>query len=160
MTTLIRSFCALAILLLALHGMAQESISLPGDDVPDSAGSSGYPLGLVFEQAGVSPDRSVSQNVQQAFAILPTTSVEIANISLALSISPNPTAQSLQLKMDATKERNYYYRLMNFQGQTLEQGDLEPGTVSLDLSLYSAGMYLLQVRQSHLPIHTFTIIKQ
>jgi hypothetical protein len=92
-------------------------------------------------------------------AIWSITPVERILPTAALSLQPNPTDGRLQILSDITGEL-FSVRVYDTYGRLMYSGDrLAPG-ISIDLSPFAAGIYLLQARKADGEVVTARVVKR
>ncbi|MEM1323342.1 MAG: T9SS type A sorting domain-containing protein [Bacteroidota bacterium] len=68
-----------------------------------------------------------------------------------LVIAPNPASSVLNLRLEASQEKEVSYQLINIQGQIVASGDLGifTGQQELDISYLANGMYFIQIESGN-----------
>jgi hypothetical protein len=81
-------------------------------------------------------------------------------LDLGLSVYPNPTQGSLNLKMASFNKANLSYQLFSLQGQLLLRKAINNDITNIPMHRLSEGMYLLKVNLNNKEIKSFKIIKK
>jgi hypothetical protein len=142
---------------------AQEAIPAAGGNGTGSGGTVSYSVGQVVYTTNTGTGGSVSQGVQQPFEIsIVTEREEAKGITLYCSVYPNPSADFVMLKVDASATssiRHMSYQLYDGNGKLLENKEISGIETSVDMSHLVKAPYFLKVIQSNKPLKTFKIIK-
>ncbi len=147
--------------LTVLH--AQESVLVTGGNASGTGGTVSYSAGQVVYTTNSGTGGSVAQGVQQPFEISIVTGLEEATgITLQCSVYPNPSADFIILKVDASATlsiQNMSYQLYDGNGKLLENKKIVSNETSIDMSHLVIASYFLKILQSNNPLKTFKIIK-
>lgn len=159
--------CALLLSLLGLTGLqAQESINATGGSASGNEGTVTYTIGQTGYHTYSGTNGSVAEGVQQPFEISIVTAVEgTENITLSVSVYPNPTADYLTLSMyDETMAGNdlaiYSYHLLDMNGKTILKARVTETQTSINLSNLLPSTYLLKIISNSKEMKTFKIAKR
>ncbi|MDV7698232.1 T9SS type A sorting domain-containing protein [Chryseobacterium soli] len=137
----------------------QESLNTSGTNMSGTAGSVTASLGQIFYATTSSSVGSIAAGVQQSYDITTTLGVDITEISLNLTIFPNPTADILNLKMGFKDYDKYRYDIFDGSGKLLTgQSILQPQT-QIIMASYPASMYLLKISKEGKTIKIFKVLK-
>jgi hypothetical protein len=150
---IIASFC----LSVSLH--AQEGFSASGRQALGTAGSSSYTVGQTVYSTYSGNTGSVVQGAQQTYDIIALLGAEISDINLELVAYPNPTQETLTLKIDNYKKESLTYQLYDLQGKLWDSQSLKGAQSQLDMKNLAVGTYLLSIQDEDALIKTFRIIK-
>lgn len=142
---------------------AQEAIPAAGGNGTGSGGTISYSAGQVVYTTNNGTGGSVSQGVQQPFEISIVTELEQGNgITLQCSVYPNPSADFVRLKVDASATnsiQNMSFQLYDGNGKLLESRIIIDIETSVDMSHLVKAPYFLKILQNNNPLKTFKIIK-
>ena len=138
---------------------AQETVSTTGGELSGSRGTVTYSVGQVTYTTNTGSNGSVAQGVLQPFEISITLGVEVKDISLNLSIYPNPTANYLTLKVKNSEFPMLTYYLFDIQGKVIEKNELTGISTSINMERLSSSTYFLKIIDNQKTIKTFKIIK-
>jgi hypothetical protein len=81
-------------------------------------------------------------------------------LDLGLSVYPNPTQGSLNLKIANFNKANLSYQLFSLQGQLLWRKAINNDMTNIPMHRLSEGMYLLKINLNNKEIKSFKIIKK
>jgi len=150
---LIITFC----LSISLH--AQEGFSTSGGQALGTAGSSSYTVGQTVYGTYTGSNGSVAQGIQQTYDITALLGAAIADIKLELVAYPNPTQETLTLKINNYKNESLTYQLYDLQGKLWDSQSLKGAQTQLEMKDLAVGTYLLSIQDEETLIKTFRIIK-
>jgi len=157
----------LIVVLLLVLGLtelhAQEAFPATGGNASGSGGSVSYTIGQVFYITNTGITVSMSQGVQQPYEISEVTRIEeTKEINLIIWVSPNPTTDFLQLKVDASTTfsiQSLSYQLFDIRGILLENKKLNDSETMIDMNNFVPATYFLKVIEKNRVFKNFKIIK-
>jgi len=151
--------CLFGLSLLATASIvAQETVLSSGNDITGAGGSASYSIGQVVYTTNSGTNGSVAQGVQQPYEISITTITD-ADISVSLSVYPNPTSDLLILKANMQDDLGLSYQLHSIHTTLIEGKAIGKETELIDMGSLPSAVYILTVYNDNLPIKTFKIIK-
>ena len=154
---------AVLLLGLGLAGLqAQETIPTTGGIASGSGGSVSYSVGQVIYTTNTGTSGSVAQGVQQPYEISVVTGIEEAigiNVSVSVSVYPNPVTEFLKLKVESYKVEDLSYQLYDMNGRLLENKKITGNETSITMSNHSPAIYFLKITEANKEVKTFKIIK-
>lgn len=140
---------------------AQTSINSAGGDGSNSSASVSYSLGQVFHSDKSNSSGSVEEGVQHAYTITGSTGVESQDLNISLEVYPNPTEDYLTLRINEKTQENWKFNLLNMQGESIHQGNIDGQEIQINMIGLSRGTYFLNVLDSeNLNIKNFKVIKK
>ena len=142
-------------LLATLELSAQENTVASGGQATGSGGTVNYSVGQVVYSTNIGTNGSVSQGVQQPYAVSAT--VGINETSIQLNAYPNPTTNNLTLTTDDSESLSY--QLFNIQGAEISSKTLNSKTSNISLEGHPPATYFLKVIKNNEVIKAFKIIK-
>tara|TARA_B100000614_G_scaffold61447_1_gene54385 strand:+ start:289 stop:765 length:477 start_codon:yes stop_codon:yes gene_type:complete len=142
-------------LLATLELSAQENTVASGGQATGSGGTVNYSVGQVVYSTNIGTNGSVSQGVQQPYAV--STTVGINETSIQLNAYPNPTTNNLTLTTDDSESLSY--QLFNIQGAEISSKTLNSKTSNISLEGHPPATYFLKVIKNNEVIKAFKIIK-
>ena len=145
------------LLSISLH--AQEGFSTSGGQALGTAGSSSYTVGQTVYDTYTGSTGSVAQGVQQTYDIVALLGAEITAIKLELMAYPNPSQETLTLKINNYKNESLTYQLYDLQGKLWDSQSLKGAQTQLEMKDLAVGTYLLSIQDEETLIKTFRIIK-
>ena len=139
---------------------AQQVITTAGGNAIGSGGSASYSVGQIVYKTNSGSVGSVAQGVQQPFEISIVSVFEEGNgINLLFSSYPNPTANSLTLKVENYNFENLNYQLYDSNGRMLVESKIYRSETVLSMETLPAGSYFLKVNNGPMEVETLKIIK-
>ena len=142
-------------LLATLELSAQENTVASGGEAMGSGGTVSYSVGQVVYTTNTGTNGSVSQGLQQPYAI--STTVGVDQTSIQLNAYPNPTTNNLTLTTDDSESMRY--QLFNIQGAEISSKTLNSKTSRVSLEGHPPATYFLKVIKNNEVIKVFKIIK-
>jgi hypothetical protein len=153
--------CVILLLGLGLTGLrAQQGIPASGSNASGSGGSVSYSVGQMVYDTYTGTNGSAAEGVQQPWEISVVTGIEEASgITLQCTVSPNPTADFVNLTVDNYKTENLTYQLYNNNGKLLENAKAQGNKTAISMGSLAAATYFLKVTDNNKEVKTFKIIK-
>jgi hypothetical protein len=143
---------------LCLTGLqAQEIPVSAGGNASGPGGSVSYSVGQVVYSTIAGLSGSVAQGVQQAYEISVINSDP--EISLAISVFPNPTTDFVTLKIGNFNSNILAYQLFDLNGNIIQSSKIYGPETSITMNYLLASSYLLRVTQNDKEVIVFKIIK-
>ena len=137
---------------------AQQAITFFGGDVTGSTGSVSFSGGEVAVQTATAPAITVV-DVTEPFTERDRAQQGIEQLSVDMSIYPNPTADNVILECDESAGQ-LVYTLYGTNGQVLQKGSFGGGQHPINMEQYAAGNYMLQVATTdNTKMNVYKIIK-
>jgi hypothetical protein len=158
-----RTLITLVALICSVGVYAQETLLTSGGDATGAGGSSSYTVGQVVYTTATGTNGSVAQGVQQPYEISITAGVKETTINLEMNVYPNPTANYLQLKVDAStslSNQQLSYQLIDLQGKVIENKKVVEAKTSINMEALPKSIYFLNVTRDNQTVKTFKVIKQ
>ncbi len=151
------SFTVLMLLGMGITALqAQQSVNASGGDATGSGGKSSYSVGLVAYTYNAG---SSNQGVQQPYEFFTTGVDEIKDISLQMTVFPNPVKSSLNLKVENMDLANLSYQLFEVSGKLIATQTIDNSPSEVPVQTLVTGTYFLKVFNKQKVLKTFTIIK-
>lgn len=139
---------------------AQNSIPATGSNAAGTGGTVSYTIGQVVYTTISGTTGMVSQGVQQPFDITVITAIEEASeISLEISVYPNPAVGYVNLNVKKYDADNLRYMLYDMNGMLLLNRIVEGTETLIQIGHLFPGTYLLRIADNKKEIKTFKIIK-
>ena len=138
---------------------AQTAVHTSGGEASGNGGKSSYSIGqIVFQQNG--SGITSSEGVQQPFEIsVINSNQQVTDNTISLDVYPNPTAQSLKLKVNGNSSQEFTYSLYSLKGDELLSGSTRVSETRIDLSGFANATYVLKVSRENKSIKSFQIVK-
>lgn len=154
------SFTVLLLLTMGITALqAQQSTNASGGNATGAGGSASYSVGQVAYTYVSGTSGSSNQGVQQPYEFFVTGIDVQKDITLAMTVFPNPVQSTLNLKVENQDLENLSYQVYDVNGQLLLNEKVSSTLTSVPMQSYSAGTYLLKVINKQKALKTFTLIK-
>ena len=138
---------------------AQNSVNASSGEASGSDGTVSYTVGQTFYQTHSGTTGTEAQGVQQPYEISVSSGIETLNISLNLSVFPNPVSTVLKLKIDDFGKEKLTFKLLDLNGKLLENKAIFAETTDILMGDLVPAIYFLRVIGENNEIKTFKIIK-
>lgn len=155
-------FISIFLVLATMVAMAQASVVAAGGNFMGYQGTMSFSVGQIACKSVKSDAGSLYEGVQQPFQISVIGIDEYPEITLQAMVFPNPTINSVQLKIETDlpeTEINFEAVLMNMNGQFLQTVKVNTLQTVIHLESYAEGVYLLKVLSGRTDLKTFRIVK-
>lgn len=140
--------------------MAQNATVASGGNATGSGGSSSYSVGQVVYTNAVGSTGSTNQGVQQSIEIFTLGTNDFPEITLTMSVYPNPTTASVNLSIANYNSENISYQLFDLNGRSIQTNKIVEKETQISLDNLSNAIYLLTVSDNNKSLKTFRIIKK
>jgi hypothetical protein len=136
----------------------QTSLNSSSYDIMNYSGSFSYSIGQLLDENLLSSAGSISQGIQYPYEI---SVLDVKNMSddFSLSIYPNPSSNSVKLKIADLTNRELSGSLLDQNGKILENFKIEKVEHTIKLLEYPNAVYVLKIFSNNENIKTFRIIK-
>lgn len=139
---------------------AQEAITSTGGNASGTGGSVSYTVSQVTYTTNSGSGGTVGQGVQQPYEIYVITSIDDSrDLSLIMSVYPNPNEGLLKLKTGENVDADLRFSVFTYNGTLLLQQAVETSETEIDLGKYPAATYFLKIYKNNREIKVFKIIK-
>lgn len=139
--------------------MAQNATVASGGNASGSGGSSSYSVGQVVYTNAVGTNGSINQGVQQPVEIFELGTNDFPEITLTMSIYPNPTSALVNLSIPNYNSENINYQLFDLNGRSIQTNKILQKETQISLQNLSNAIYFLTVSDNNKLLKTFKIIK-
>lgn len=140
--------------------MAQNATVASGGNATGSGGSSSYSVGQVVYTNAVGSTGSTNQGVQQPIEIFTLGTNDFPEITLTMSVYPNPTTAGINLSITNYNSENISYQLFDLNGRSIQTNKIVEKETQISLDNLSNAIYLLTVSDNNKSLKTFKIIKK
>jgi hypothetical protein len=138
---------------------AQTSANSSGGDAAGSGGTVAYSVGQVVYTTNQGTAGEIAQGVQHAYEIY-SVGIDEAEISISLSVYPNPTSDKIILTKNNVNLSALEYQLISHDGKLLQQSTFESSEMEISMKdLPSANYFLNILDNKNQNIKSFKIIK-
>jgi len=144
----------------SITSFAQQTIPAAGGNVLSSAGSVSYTIGQTFFSSNSDESGSVAEGVQHAYETLVISNVEEQFLDQVFTVFPNPTHDMLVVEGKSQANDQFKLALYDINGKMLLQKDIRSERETIDLSAFSKGTYILQIRDGNQQYSGYKIIRQ
>ncbi|UQB69834.1 T9SS type A sorting domain-containing protein [Epilithonimonas zeae] len=151
--------CVIFSLCFSYEISAQESLTTAGITASNISGSVSSTIGQTFNDTAISSAGSAAPGVQQAYEITESLGIDITEITLNVSIYPNPTTDYLNLTVGLSDYNKYRYELVDNSGKLLKAKSIGQSKTSIAMSSYPAAIYYLKVSKGGKAIKIFKVLK-
>ena len=139
--------------------MGQESVNTSGQNATGTGGSVSYSVGQIVYTTNSGTNGSVAQGVQQPYEISVVLGIEHPEINLQMTVSPNPTTNSVTLKVANYEFETLSYQLYDITGKQFLIGQTSTDETQISIGNLPAAIYFLKVINKNKVIKTFKILK-
>ena len=143
---------------IGLSANAQEATTASGGTASGSGGTATYSIGQVVYTSNTGTTGSVNQGIQQPYLILGGIHDE-SYFGFSLVVSPNPTTDKLNLKINKFNNEKLDIQLVDMLGKVLITESIHSAETQIDMSNLSVAGYYLNITKDNNIIKTFKIIK-
>jgi Secretion system C-terminal sorting domain len=153
------------LLLLMLFGFliqnvqAQKDLVASGGNATGIGGKVSYSIGQVAYTTAIGSGGTVNQGVQQPFEIVTLGTDNFPEITLSMSVYPNPTTSLVNLKVDNFNYENLSFFLCDITGKQLQSQKITAGETQIQMEDFPQAVYFLNVSDGNKSLKTFKIIK-
>ena len=146
---------------LFLTAKAQVAFVAAGGEASGSGGSESYSIGQVTYLTHMGTDGSIAEGVQQPYEISITTETENTDISLSMSVFPNPVKHHLIIKIkdDSWMTEQSIVNLYDVKGKLLKQNIVVANETIIDMTQLKPAVYILKIVQNSQEVKVFKIVK-
>ena len=150
-------FVALTVKTVIAQSVSPNLIATSGTSFNDGTSQLDWTMGEPVTATFAVGSDMLTQGFQQPNLMI--TSINDLETEYLVSIFPNPTIDYVQLQFQNLKEA-VTVELMSSDGKLLQSKEVNTASeLQMDMSKYSAGTYLLSVKDSHSKVKTYQVIK-
>ncbi len=139
--------------------MAQNATLASGGNALGSGGSSSYSVGQVVYTNSVGSNGFTNQGVQQPIEIFTLGKDDFPEITLVMSVYPNPTKAFVNLSIANYNSENITYQLFDLNGRVIQSNKILEKETQISLENVANAIYFLTVSDNNKILKTFKIIK-
>lgn len=137
---------------------AQQATVTSGGVASGTNGNTSYSVGqIVYSSSGSTG--TVSQGLQQPYEFFTLGTDNFPNISLQMVVYPNPTANSINLKIENLTSTNLEYQLFDLAGRKIAGQKISQTETQISLETFPSSTYFIYVSDNSKTIKSFKIIK-
>lgn len=147
-------------ILISATSKSQVTINASGNVATGVSGQVSYSIGNCSYSSYYGTNGFIIENVQQPFEISIITEIDISkNITLTMSVYPNPTTDYLILNINGTELSNLSYRVFDLQGKELKSDLIKENITNIDFVNLKSSTYFVDVIQNGKSIKVFKVVK-
>jgi hypothetical protein len=144
----------------SINVKSQEAVPAAGGTITGSGGSVSYTVGQVAYTTVTGTGGTVSQGVQQPYVISVISEVpEASEISLDLSVFPNPACDYVKLKIENTELDGLACQLYDTDGKLLKDLKITDKLTTIQMNDLLRAAYFLKVMKNGREMKVFKIVK-
>lgn len=136
-----------------------SSINVTGGDLSSSDGSVSYSIGQVFYSSLSSDENYVTEGIQQPLVTY-TTKIDKKEKDFKVVAYPNPVVNYFTIEASSYTNRSLNYQIMDLNGRLLKEDQIKKSGSKVDISRFSAAIYLVRISDNGQHIKTIKIIKR
>lgn len=146
-----------SLLLLSVGLSAQEVVSSQGDSYSNANNTLDFTIGEPILETLTDGTNTLTQGFHQT--LLTITNVKDFDVDFDVNISPNPTTERVNLKIDKFEGLTLY--LFDITGKLLQEAIVTEKQTIVEVTDYPMGTYLLKLTgQENRSLKTYKIIKK
>jgi uncharacterized membrane protein len=146
---------------LTLSVKSQQSINSSGGNALGSNGTASFSVGQIDYTSEKSSSGSFSLGVQQTFEIEIIDGVEdVINSLINFNVFPNPTTESINLKIETKNSQIFQANLYDSNGKLLENVNVINNQSQISMQNLPPAVYFLKVSKNNEIVKSFKIIKR
>ena len=138
---------------------AQQSADAAGGMATGSGGSASYSVGQVSYINITNANGYINEGAQQPYEFFTVGIKENNNISISYSVYPNPTASTVNLKIENENLENLSFQLYDINGKLLLNQKITSNITSITMGSFANSNYFLKVTDNDKILQTIKIIK-
>lgn len=140
--------------------LAQTAFVSAGGNAVGAGGSSSYSIGQVAYTNHVGGNGTIALGIQQPAEIFTLGNDDFPEITLQMSVYPNPTTAFLNLTIPEYSSETINYQLLDMKGSVVQSQKVSQKETQISLENMQAAIYFLKISDNNRVIKTFKIIKK
>ena len=138
---------------------AQQGTTATGGEASGAGGTVSYSVGQVSYTNITNSNGYINEGVQQPYEFFTVGIATNNNITLSYSAYPNPTASTINLKVENTSLENLSFQLYDLSGKLLINQKITSNETSIQMGNFASANYLLKITGDNKEVQTIKIIK-
>ena len=138
---------------------AQEAVAAAGGEATGSGGSVSYSIGQIDYITNTGTGGTVTQGVQQPYEFFIVGIDDKKDISVELSVYPNPAVSTVNLRIDNQNLENISFQLYDMNEKLILNKKVSGNVTSIQMEKLASATYFLKVSDNKKVVKTFKIIK-
>jgi hypothetical protein len=160
MKTNVTKLLMLYFLSTGLSGALAQSVVIPsGSNATGTGGSASYSVGQIAYTVATGTNGSANQGIQQPYDFLYVGFDKNTDISLHLSVYPNPTLSKVTLNIGLRDPESLFYQLYDINGKLLNTERIKSDLTPIPMENLPKAVYILKVYDEKSLQRTIKIIK-
>ncbi len=156
---LLKTTLLCSIFFVLFSASAQQANVASGGNATGTGGSSSYSVGQVAYTNATGTNGSVNQGVQQPFEIFTLGNDDFPEITLLMTVYPNPTTSLVNLNIQNYALENLNFQLFDINGRLIQSQKITTAETQIQMENLAAAVYLLNLLDKNKLVKTFKIIK-
>lgn len=136
---------------------AQQGPVASGTSTTGTGGSISYSIGQIDYIYPTGAGNS-SEGLQQPYEIFVTEINESLN-SVAITIFPNPSSQSVIIDFKSVDFKNHSYQLTDVNGKLISEQKISESQSKINVADLNSGIYFIRISTASSSLKTFKLIK-
>lgn len=141
-------------------GYSQNAAVASGGESTGSGGKVSFSVGQITYTSANGSNGFVNQGVQQPIEILTLGTDDFPEITLEMSVFPNPTISYVTLKISNISDDKLSYQIIDLSGKLILNKKISTLETFIQMENLNTSTYLLNVVNNYRTIKTFKIIKK
>jgi hypothetical protein len=142
-----------------VNAYGQQAVPASGGNATGSGGTSSYTVGQVGYVTAVGSGGSSQEGVQQAYDFVVVSAPAIDEVTIAISVFPNPAIDHILLDVEVDKLKSPRFQLFDMNGKLIRDQRIERSQTSIPMDGVASGMYFLTVTDGMKELKKIKIIK-
>jgi len=138
---------------------AQQAFLNCGGNATGSGGTVSYSMGQIADTSISNTNGAVNQGVQQPYEFFVQGINDLNDIHLELLVYPNPTSESVILKVKSDEIENLNYQVFDIGGKLILNKKINSAETTIPLTKLPSATYFIKVINNNKEIKSFKIIK-
>jgi hypothetical protein len=138
---------------------AQQSTLSSGGNATGTGGTSNYSVGQITYKTQIGTNGTVNQGIEHPLEIFTLGNDDFPEITLMMSVYPNPTKAFVNLNIQNYALDNLNYQLFDITGKQIQSQKITTSETQISMENIAASIYLLNVFEQNKLLKTFKIIK-
>ena len=137
----------------------RELISTAGEFYTTSNGSLAWSMGQIAVKTCENGDFVLSQGFQQSDLVI-TAIRNSDQVDYNVKAFPNPVRDKLSIQTEDLKNKKLLLELYDIHGSLLLKKKIKTSPMTISISDFSSGEYILRIIKNNKPVKSYKIIKQ
>jgi len=139
---------------------AQNANPVSGGNARGPNGSVSYSVGQTAIGSYENANGSLNAGVQQPYTAKVIAGADVTEVTLEITVYPNPTSSTVTLRIDEGAIESYSMELFDVTGKLVHAQSVTASQTQIPMTQRAAGTYVLRVLRAGAQIKSFNIIKK